>query len=294
MMHSRVQMIAVTGATGNLGGLVIEALLERGVPPARIVATARAPDRASHLAERGVEVREADYTKPDTLEGAFEGVDRLLLISSSEVGQRAEQHRNVVDAAVEADVDLLAYTSMLRAEASPLMLAEEHEQTEAYLRDADLPFTLLRNGWYTENYTEQLGQVLDQRAFVGSAGDGRISGAARADYAAAAATVLVEEGHAGAVYELGGDEAFTMEELAEEVTRQSGTEVVYRDLPVEEYEEVLVEAGLSEGAAAVFADADRGIAHGHLYTESDDLRQLIGRPTTPLSEAVTDALDSLE
>lgn len=285
-------MIAITGSTGHLGRLVIEDLLDRGVDPSEIVATARSPEKAADLANRGVEVREADYTKPDTLASAFMGIDRLLLISSSAVGERVAHHRNVVDAAETNDVGVLAYTSMLRADTAPMQLATEHEATETYIRDSDLPFIFLRNGWYIENYTEQLDPVLERGAFLGSAGDGRISGATRADYAAAAATVLTSDGHEGAVDELGGDEAFTMSELAEVVTEQSGTEVVYRDLPAEEYEQALVDAGLPEGYAAVLADSDEGIADGHLYTESDDLRWLIGRPTTPLEEAVAAALEA--
>ena len=287
-------MIAVTGATGNLGGLVVHDLLDRGVPPSDVVAAVRSPETAADLAEKGVQVRNADYDQPETLQTAFDGVDRLLLISSSEVGQRVPQHQNVVDAAEDNDVDLLAYTSMLRADTSPMELATEHRATEDALRESDLSVVLLRNGWYLENYTEQLDQALERGALVGSAGDGRISAAARADYAAAAAAVLTEDGHAGAAYELGGDEAFTMDDLTAEITRQSGTEVVYHDLPVEEYKEVLVEAGLPEPQAAVFADSDRGIAEGHLYTESDDLHRLIGRPTTSMEEAVADALEALD
>ncbi len=283
-------MIAVTGATGNLGRLVIEHLLDRGVSPSDVVAAVRSPEKASDLADRGVEVRKADYDEPETLSSAFEGIDRLLLISSSEVGQRVTQHQNVVDAAVENDVEFLGYTSILRADSSPLQMAAEHKATEEAIRDSGIPFTLLRNGWYIENYTEQIDQALDQGAFVGSADGGRISGATRSDYAEAAAVVLTEDGHEGDVYELGGDEAFTMEELAEEVSRQSGTEVVYQDLPEDEYKQVLVDVGLPEGYAEVLADSDSGIADGHLYTESDDLHQLIGHRTTPLSEAVADAL----
>jgi NAD(P)H dehydrogenase (quinone) len=283
-------MIAVTGATGNLGGLVIDHLLDRGVAPSEIVAAVRSPEKASDLTDRGVEVRKADYDEPDTLDAAFEGIDQLLLISSSEVGRRVTQHRNVVDAAAENDVDYLVYTSMLRADSSPLLMAEEHKATEEAIRDSGIPFTLLRNGWYIENYTEQIGQALDQEAFVGSAEDGRISAATRSDYAEAAAVVLTEDGHEGEVYELGGDEAFTMEELAAEVAEQSGREIVYQDLPAEEYKQVLVDVGLPEGYAEVLADSDEGIADGHLYTESDDLRRLIGHPTTPLEEAVAEAL----
>lgn len=283
-------MIAVTGATGHLGRLVVQDLLDRGVAPSDIVAAVRSPEKASDFADRGVDVREADYTKPDTLESAFVGVDRLLLISSSEVGQRVEHHRNVVNAAKQTGVDFLAYTSMLRADTSPMQLATEHKATEEWIRDSGLPFAFLRNGWYIENYTEQLDRVLERGALIGCADEGRISGATRADYAAAAAAVLTGEGHEGAVYELGGDEAFTMAELAAEITAQSSTEVVYRDLPAEEYTQALVDSGLPEPYAAVLADSDQGVAEGYLYTESDDLRRLIGRPTTPLTDAVAAAL----
>ena len=283
-------MIAVTGATGHLGRLVVDALLEQGVEPSEIVAAVRSPEKAADFSDRGVEVRKADYTLPDTLGAAFAGVDRLLLISSSEVGQRVTHHRNVVNAAKQAGVDFLAYTSMLRADTSPMQLAAEHKETEELVRASGLPFAFLRNGWYIENYTDNLQQTLERGALIGSADGGRISGATRADYAAAAATVLTSEGHEGAIYELGGDEAFTMSDLAAEVTRQSGTEVVYRDLPAEEYARALEEAGLPGPYAAVLADSDEGAAEGHLYVESGDLRRLIGRPTTPLADAVAAAL----
>lgn len=283
-------MIAVTGATGHLGRLVIDHLLRRGAEPSEVVAAVRSPAKAADLAERGVVVREADYTKPDTLGPAFDGVDRLLLISASDVGRRAAQHRNVIEAAQGAGVGLLAYTSVAHADASPLMLAAEHRETEAAIRASGLPFVLLRNGWYTENYTGTLAQTLQQGAILGSAGDGRVSAAPRNDYAEAAAAVLTTDGHEGAVYELGGDDAFSMAELAEEITRQSGTDVVYRDLPPEEYERALVGFGLPDAAAALLRDFDEAIAEGALLVESGDLRRLIGRPTTPLADAVADAL----
>lgn len=285
-------MIAVTGATGHLGRLVIDALLERGTDPSEVVAAVRSPEKAADLAARGVHVREADYTKPDTLASAFGGVDRLLLISSSEVGQRLAHHRNVVEAAKRAGVGFLAYTSILRAATSPMRLAEEHRATEELVRESGIPFAFLRNGWYTENYTEQLGPALEHGALLGSAGEGLVSAATRADYAAAAAAVLMGDGHEGAVYELAGDDAFTMAELAAEVSRQSGTPVAYRDLPENEYARALVGFGLPEPFAAVLADSDRGIAAGHLYEDGGDLRRLIGRPTTPMPDAVASALAS--
>ncbi len=286
-------MIAVTGATGHLGRLVVEDLLERGVTPSEIVAAVRSPEKAADLAARGVTVREADYTKPDTLETAFEGVDKLLLVSSSEVGQRLGHHTNVIEAAQQAGVGLLVYTSLAFADTSPMMLASEHKATEALIRESGLPFVILRNGWYTENYTGTLAQTLESGAIVGSAGEGRVSAATRADYAAAAAAVLTGEGHEGAVYELGGDDAFTMAELAAEITRQSGTEVVYRDMPAEEHVRTLVGFGLPENVASLLADFDAAIAQDYLLVESGDLRRLIGRPTTPLADAVAEAAEAL-
>lgn len=275
-------MIAVTGATGHLGRLVIEELLGRGIAANRIVALARSPERAADLAGRGVEVRRADYTEPETWTPALMGVKQLLLISASEIGQRTAQHRNVLAAAREAaDLELLVYTSLLKADTSGIMLAAEHRATEAMIGESGIPAVVLRNGWYVENYTEHLAPALEHGVLLGSADGGRVSAATRADYAAAAAAVLTIGSHAGKIYELGGDEAFTLAELAAEISRQSERPVEYRDLPEAEFVAALVGAGVPEGFAQFLADSDRGIARGDLYTTSDDLRRLIGRPTTP-------------
>lgn len=279
-------MIAITGATGQLGRLVVDDLLRRDVRADDIVAVVREPRKAADLAGHGVQVRRGDYLEPDTLRDALAGVDRLLFISSSEFEERARQHQNVVDAAVAADVGLVAYTSILHADSTSMLLAGDHQTTEAALRDSGLPFAFLRNGWYTGNYVPAVQQALEHGAILGSAGEGRISAATRADYAAAAAAVVAGDGHEGAIYELGGDDAFTMTELAEEVSRQSGRDVVYRDLPVEEYAKVLVDVGMPEPAAMVYADADAAVARGDLFTDSGDLRRLAGRPTTPLADVV--------
>jgi NAD(P)H dehydrogenase (quinone) len=282
-------MIAITGATGQLGRLVIHNLL-KSVPAAQIVAAVRSPDKAADLAALGVQVRQADYAQPATLATAFQGVDKLLLISSSEVGQRARQHAAVIAAAQEAGVKLLAYTSILHADRSPLGLADEHRETEAMLRASDLPHVLLRNGWYTENYTASVPAALQYGAVMGSAKDGRIASAARADYAAAAAAVLTREGQAGRVYELAGDSAYTLAELAAEIARQSGKPVVYNDLPEAAYAAALVQAGLPEGFAALLADSDVGASQGALFDDGHQLSALIGRPTTPLAAVVKVAL----
>lgn len=282
-------MIAITGATGQLGRLVIQNLLNT-VPASQIVAVVRSPEKAADLAALGVQVRQADYAQPATLDAAFQGVDKLLLISSSEVGQRAPQHAAVIAAAQKAGVKLLAYTSLLRADSSPLGLAAEHKETEAMLRASGLPHVLLRNGWYTENYTGSVPAALQHGAVMGSAKDGRIASAARADYAAAAAAVLTKEGQAGQVYELAGDTAYTLAELAAEIASQSGKPVVYNDLSQAAYAAALVQVGLPEGFAALLADSDVGASKGALFDDSHQLSQLIGRPTTPLAEVVKTAL----
>lgn len=280
----------VTAASGHLGRLAVQALLDQGVPADQIVATARTPEKLSDLAAQGVQVREADYSKPETLASAFAGTEKLLLISGSEVGQRIPQHTNAVKAAVEAGVKLIAYTSAPYADTTDLPVAPEHKATEEIIRASGVPFVFLRNGWYFENYTENLASALQYGALLGSAGEGRISAATRADFAAAAAAVLTSDGHENAVYELGGDEPFTMAELAAEVTRQSGTEVAYRDLPADEYEKALVAAGVPDGYASVLASCDVEVRKGALFIDSGDLSRLIGRPTTPLADAVATAV----
>lgn len=276
-------MIVVTGASGQLGRLVVEELLSR-VPAERIVAVVRQPAKVADLAARGVQVRVADYGQPHSLAAAFEGAEKLLLISSSEIGQRVAQHRNVIEAARQAGVGLLAYTSLLHADRSPLGLAAEHCATEELLRASGLPHVLLRNGWYTENYLASVAPALQHGALLGSAGEGRIASAARADYAAAAAAVLTGADQAGKVYELAGDDAYTLGELAAAIARLSGQSVVYRNLPQGEFEAALRAAGLPEGLAALLADSDVGAAQGGLFDDGRQLSRLIGRPTTPLLE----------
>lgn len=278
-------MIVVTGATGQLGRLVIAALLKK-VPASSIVAAVRNVEKASDLAALGVQVRHADYNQLPMWDNALKGADKVLLISSSEVGQRAKQHRAVIDAARRAGVKLLAYTSVLRADTSPLGLAAEHRETEALIRASGIPFTLLRHGWYTENYTTSISNILAHGAVFGCAGEGRIASATRADYAEAAAAVLTAENQAGRVYELAGDTAYTLAELAAEISRQSGKNVGYVNLPEAEYKKVLVKAGLPEVVAALLADSDTGVSKGALFDDGHQLSKLINRPTTSLAAAV--------
>jgi NAD(P)H dehydrogenase (quinone) len=281
-------MIVVTGATGHLGRLVVESLLQK-LPAREIVAAVRTPDKARDLAARGVEVRRADYSRPETLAPALAGAEKVLLVSSSEVGQRARQHSAVVQAAKTAGVKLLAYTSVLRAETSRLALAAEHRETEAAIRASGLPHVLLRNGWYLENYTENLAPALQHGALAGCADGGRIAAAARADYAAAAVAVLTGKVEKS-TFELAGDQPFTKAELAAEVSRQSGKIVVYRDLAPEQFRAVLTGAGLPGPVADIYVDADLQIAKGDLDDSTGELRRLIGRPTTSLAAAVRAAL----
>ncbi|UKA50349.1 SDR family oxidoreductase [Arthrobacter sp. FW305-123] len=285
--------IVITGATGQLGRHVVEALLERNVPAADIVATGRSVEKLADFAERGVTVQEMDYENPASVAEALKGATKVLLISSSAVGQRVEQHRTVIEAAKAEGVELLAYTSIANADTTGMKLAAEHQATEELLKESGVPFVLLRNSWYLENYTEQLQGTLAQGAIAGSAGDGKVSGATRADYAQAAAAVLVADHQAGKVYELGGDHAFTLDQLASEISSAAGREIAYNDLPANEYQQILVGAGVPDAFAEILADSDLGIARGDLLVTSGDLQKLIGRPSTPLSEAVRSAASAI-
>ncbi len=283
--------LLVTGASGQLGQLVIDSLLAT-VPAARLVAAVRSAEAGGRFAARGVAVRIADYARPDTLDAALTGVDRVLLISSNALGQRVAQHGNVIAAAKRAGVGLLAYTSVLHADTSPLGLAAEHRATEALLRASGVPFVLLRNGWYTENYTAAVPAALAHGTLIGGAGDGRIASAARVDYAAAAAAVLTAvEDWNGRVFELAGDAAYTLAELAAEIARQSGRPVAYKNMSQAEHKAALLGAGLPEPVADLLADSDAGAAKGALFDDSHQLRTLIGRPTTPMAVTVAEALE---
>jgi NAD(P)H dehydrogenase (quinone) len=282
--------IAITGATGQLGRLVVNKLKE-SVPAENIVALVRSKEKAADL---GVEAREANYDKPETLAGAFDGVDTLLLISGSEVGKRAAQHNNVIDAAKKAGVQWIVYTSLLRADTSSISLAAEHLATEAALKESGIPYTLLRNGWYTENYTGSIHGALAGGAFLGSAGEGKLSSAARADFAEAAVAVLTGEGHVGKVYELAGDDAYTLSELAAEISRQAGKEIPYKNLPQEEYAAVLESFGLPGGLTHAIAGWDVSASKGDLFDDGHQLSKLIDRPTTPLRDVVAGALKGVE
>jgi NAD(P)H dehydrogenase (quinone) len=282
--------IVITGATGQLGRHVVEALLERNVPAAQIVAAGRSIGKLADLEARGVQVRAMDYGDAASVAEALEGATKVLLISGSEVGQRIEQHRTVIEAAKAEGVELIAYTSIANADTTGMKLAAEHQATEDLLKDAGIPFALLRNGWYLENYTEQLQGTLAQGAFAGSAGEGKVSAASRLDYAEAAAAVLVAENQAGKVYELGGDHAFSLAELAQEISTAANQAVSYQDLPASDYAGLLAGFGVPQAFADILADSDLGIARGDLLVSGSDLRQLIGRPTTPMPAAVRSAL----
>jgi len=278
--------LGITAATGQLGRLVLESL-QTQAPSAEPVALVRNPAKAANL---GVPVRQADYAKPETLAAALAGIDVLLLISSNELGQRFAQHRNVIEAAQAAGVRRVVYTSLLHADSSPLSLAPEHRQTEEFLLSTGLPYTILRNGWYTENYTGSIPSALAHGALVGSAGDGLIASAARADYAAAAARVLTTPGHENQLYELAGDTPYTLTEFAAELSRQSGKPIPYRDLPPSAYAQILAAAGLPPLYAEALPAWDAAAATGALFDNTHTLSKLLGRPTTPLSVSIAEAL----
>ena len=285
------EMIVVTGATGQLGRLVVAELLQ-AAPWAHVIGLVRNVAAAEALADSGVELRRADYDDPASIATALAGAGKLLLISSSEMGRRrVTQHRNVIDAATASRMKLLVYTSLLHADKSPMALADGHRDTEALIRASGVPFVFLRNGWYTENYAANAPMAVRHGTVLGAAGDGRISSAARADFAAAAAAVLASpHSHAGVVYELAGDTAYTLTEFAAEIARQSGKLVTYNDLSEAEYRAALLSSGLPEAFAEIYAESDAKAARGWLYNDSRQLSRLIGRPTTTMAQSVVTAL----
>lgn len=278
----------ITGATGQLGQLVLSALKAKG-NEASVVALVRNPEKAKGL---GGEARSFDYDTPETLGGALAGIDTLLLISSNEIGQRVAQHKNVIGAAKAAGVKRIIYTSLLRTDTSPLSIAGEHAATEAALKESGVAYTILRNGWYTENYTNSIPGALAGGALLGSAGEGKISSAAREDYAEAAVAALVGEGHEGRTYELAGDDSYTLADLAAEISKQTGKEIPYRDLPQADFASTLASFGVPEPFNQIVAGWDVAVSHGALFDEGHELSRLIGRPTIPLSQSVADALRS--
>jgi len=278
--------IGVTGATGQLGRFVVEKLKQK-VAEETIVALVRNPEKAADL---DVEARAFDYNKPESLVASLEGVDKLLLISSNEIGQRFSQHEAVIESAKKAGVKHVFYTSILHAETSPLGLAGEHLATEVALKASGLVYTILRNGWYTENYTGSAKGAVGAGAFIGCAGAGKISSAARVDFAEVAAVVLAGEAHENKIYELAGDEAYTLTELAAEISLQTGKTIPYNNLTEAQYADILKSFGLPEGLAVMLADSDTGASKGGLFDDTKQISSLIGRPTTPLAKVLADAL----
>ncbi|GAB6897757.1 SDR family oxidoreductase [Kineosporia succinea] len=281
--------IVVTAATGHLGRLALAELLRKGVPANEIVAGGRSLEKLQEFADSGVRVQVVDYDRPETLKAAFEGADRVLFISGGEVGRRIPQHKNVIDAAKAANVELIAYTGFANIDRTTAKLASEHLATEAALKASGLPVVLLRHGWYLENYTEQIPGYLERGAVAGAAGSGRISAATRADFAAADVEALLSS-KGGEVFEMGGDESFTLSELAAEVSSQTGKEVSYLDLPTDDFRAALESAGLPAPFADVLADCDRAIRDGEFVVDTGDLSRLLNRPTTSLAEAIKAAL----
>ncbi|HIB47753.1 MAG TPA: SDR family oxidoreductase [Flavobacteriaceae bacterium] len=279
--------IGITGATGQLGQLVVQKLKDKN-PDAKLVALVRNPDKAKPL---GIEAKAFDYEQPEALPKALEDIDRLVFISGSKIGKRETQHKNVINAAKQAQVKQIAYTSLLHADTSSMILAPEHLATEKMLQDSGIPHTILRNGWYTENYTAGLKQAVEQGAIIGSAGDGKISSATREDYAEAIAETIINDDHTGKTYELAGDQTFTMQDLAAEVSKQTGKNIEFVNLPEAEYAQKLQEIGLPEGMAKAFASLDYSASKNDLHDESGELARLINRPTTSLSQAVKTGLN---
>lgn len=284
--------IAITGATGQLGNLVIEQLLQLTAAQ-NIVALVRNIDKAEHFKAQGIELREFDYDRPETLVPALSGVDKLLLISANEIGRRTPQHQAVIDAAKVAGVPYLAYTSLLRADTSPLSLAQEHRETEKLIQDSGITYTFLRNNWYSENYLAGVAHTIEIGTLFGAAQDGRISSASRIDYAEAAAKVLTSTGHDNKTYELAGSESFSLSDLATLIGQAANKDIIYQNLSAKEYTQGLIQAGLPTGLVEVIVDADIQSIQGAMYSDSKDLDQLIGRKTTSIQDAIKAALKPL-
>ena len=281
--------IAITGATGQLGNLVIEQLLQLTAAQ-NIVALVRNIDKAEHFKVQGIELREFDYDRPETLVPALLGIDKLLLISANEIGRRTPQHQAVIDAAKVASVPYLAYTSLLRADTSPLGLAQEHRETEKLIQDSGITYTFLRNNWYSENYLAGVAHTIEIGTLFGAAQDGRISSASRIDYAEAAAKVLTSTGHENKTYELAGSESFSLSDLATFIGQAVNKDIIYQNLSAEEYTQGLTQAGLPAGLVDVIVDADIQTIQGAMYSDSKDLEQLIGHKTTSIQDAIKAAL----
>ena len=281
--------IAITGATGQLGNLVIEQLLQLTAAQ-NIVALVRKIDKAEHFKVQGIEPREFDYERPETLVPALLGIDKLLLISANEIGRRTPQHQAVIDAAKVAGVPYLAYTSLLRADTSPLGLAQEHRETEKLIQDSGITYTFLRNNWYSENYLAGVAHTIEIGTLFGAAQDGRISSASRIDYAEAAAKVLTSTGHENKTYELAGSESFSLSDLATFIGQAVNKDIIYQNLSAEEYTQGLTQAGLPAGLVDVIVDADIQTIQGAMYSDSKDLEQLIGHKTTSIQDAIKAAL----
>jgi NAD(P)H dehydrogenase (quinone) len=287
--RTTLMTILVTGAGGHLGRLAIDALLDSGVAPDAIRAGARDTAKIADLADRGIQTVRLDYDEPETAVAALAGVEKVLLVSASEPGRRVAQHRAVIDAAAAAGVAQLVYTSAPHASTSDLVLAPEHKATEEAIAESGVPATILRNNWYTENYLGQLEQARATGVVASSAGEGRVASAPRRDYAAAAAAVLTQDGHLGRTYELSGDAAWDFAELASAFAEVLGRDVAYTPLTTDEHREALLAAGLDEGTAGFVTALDGNIRDGALADATGDLARLIGRPTTPLVEALREA-----
>ncbi|WP_139488824.1 SDR family oxidoreductase [Brevibacillus dissolubilis] len=277
--------LLVTGATGKLGSKVVEALLKT-VPTSQLAVSVRNPEKAEHLRAQGVEVRHGDFDHPETLDAAFAGIDRLLIISADGDNEtRIRQHTHAVEAAARAKVGFIAYTSLGNATESQLFLAATHQATEAAILKTGIPYSFLRNNWYLENETASIQAVMAGAPWLTSAGSGKVGWAPRQDYAEAAAAVLAGDGHENTTYELSGP-LLTQEELASALGTVLGKEVSVQQVDDATYADVMKGAGVPDFVIPILVAIQQGIREGSLEIESNDFEKLLGRPVTPINEAL--------
>lgn len=284
--------LLVTGATGKFGSKVVETLLKT-IPADQLAVSVRQPEKAKALKEQGVDVRQGNFDEPESLDVAFEGIDRLLIISTDgDNDTRTHQHGNAVAAAKRAGIKFIAYTSIVNAQESTNLFAPTHKATELAIKETGIPYSFLRNNWYFENEIPTIESILFGAPWVTSAGDGKVGWALQEDYAEVAAKVLADEGHEYTTYELAG-KALSQGEVVSVLAELLDKEIAVERVDDETYSQIMKKAGIPDVVLPLLVDIQRSIREGSLDIESDDMEKLIGRPATPINEALTQILKQL-